>query len=238
MWLVSDFMGRVLETDVGKRVYLACEDGYAPFLQVESNEQREHRLRSYRATLLVQHLGHSLAQRTLQCECTDTHCLNAACHGVPASYLRDEDCGQPAVMHLFYVNAVGGGPTDFCEPCGDNALQSGAFATSEDVAAARREEKRTCAFGFEGGICTLRAAHEGPHQKEEGHMTNGIQLPAFAAAWAALRPQIELHAENFAINAVLVAHNETCIECHNADMRDRCPKRLALKAVMDGKGAN
>ena len=39
VWLVSNFMGRVLEHDVGKRVYLTCKD----VLQVENDEQREAR---------------------------------------------------------------------------------------------------------------------------------------------------------------------------------------------------
>jgi hypothetical protein len=49
------------------------------------------------------------------------------------------------------------------------------YATEEEIALAesvrggcadtRASEARTCAFGFEGGICGLRAAHEGPHQE-------------------------------------------------------------------------
>jgi hypothetical protein len=39
-WLVSDFIGRVLPTDVGKRVYKAAAD----MLQVENNAQRARRL--------------------------------------------------------------------------------------------------------------------------------------------------------------------------------------------------
>lgn len=56
----------------------------------------------------------------------------------------------------------------------------------------------------------------------------GIQLPLFALAWAALLSQVDL----FATDAVLAAHDETCVECHNADQRRRCPKRLAMIAVM------
>lgn len=65
------------------------------------------------------------------CECVDIRCLNADGHRF------DDDCGQEAVMHLFRV-AVEGPPVTFCGPCGDNALQSGAWATGEDIAAARR----------------------------------------------------------------------------------------------------
>jgi hypothetical protein len=38
-WLCSDFIGRVLPQDVGKRVYLVGD-----ILQVENNEQRDKRL--------------------------------------------------------------------------------------------------------------------------------------------------------------------------------------------------
>lgn len=85
---------------------------------------------------------------TMRCECGDTNCLARAKHNVPASRLFDEDCGEPATMQLYQVIAVPpwtplveGRPIDFCNDCGDNALQSGAFATSEDVAVARRKEE-------------------------------------------------------------------------------------------------
>lgn len=29
----------------------------------------------------------------------------------------------------------------------------------------------------------------------------------------------------------LAVHDETCIECHNADMRARCPRRRRLEAL-------
>jgi hypothetical protein len=122
-WLVSDFMGRILPTDVGKRAYQRGD-----VLQVENDDQRSRRLGGWPP-----------------CECGDTHCLNADGHNVPAGRLMDEDCGQHAVMHLFQVAMmvhetplVEGQPVDFCDPCGDNALRSGLFATGEDVAAARR----------------------------------------------------------------------------------------------------
>jgi hypothetical protein len=133
VWLVSDFMGRVLETDVGKRVYLACGDGYAPFLQVENDEQREARLKRYGAMMRSEPV----------CECVDTLCRTTVADtghhpagGRPVAGVWG--CGQPAVMHLFRVSERDR-PVDFCDPCGDNALQSGAWATGEDVAAARRE---------------------------------------------------------------------------------------------------
>jgi uncharacterized protein affecting Mg2+/Co2+ transport len=38
-WLVTDFMGRVLPRDVGKRVYLRVD-----ILQVENDQQRDSRI--------------------------------------------------------------------------------------------------------------------------------------------------------------------------------------------------
>jgi hypothetical protein len=39
-WMVSNFMGRILESDVGKRIYLKTNYPFAgDFLQVESDEQ-------------------------------------------------------------------------------------------------------------------------------------------------------------------------------------------------------
>ena len=60
-----------------------------------------------------------------------------------------------------------------------------------------------------------------------------IQLPNFTLAWADVLSQIDLHAVSHVLIAVLVAHDETCVECHNADMRARCPLRLALVATME-----
>lgn len=123
VWPVVDFMGRVLPTDVGKRVYLACGEGYAPFLQVENDDQRSRRLGGWPP-----------------CECSDPQCAPS----VPQP--AGQACHRTAVMHLFQVALmvhetplVEGRPVNFCEPCGDNALQSGAWASGEDVAAARRE---------------------------------------------------------------------------------------------------
>jgi len=45
-WMVSTFMGRILESDVGKRIYLCKESnfpGTGYFLQVESDEQLKAR---------------------------------------------------------------------------------------------------------------------------------------------------------------------------------------------------
>lgn len=69
------------------------------------------------------------------CDCTESVCpVTVADTGQHPAGPR---CGQPAVMHLFYVPRDTG-PVDFCDPCGDDAMQSGLFATGEDVAAARR----------------------------------------------------------------------------------------------------
>ncbi len=64
-----------------------------------------------------------------------------------------------------------------------------------------------------------------------------IRLPLFRTAWGTLRSQagISPYATRLVINVVLEAHDETCIECHNVDQRFRCPKRLALIAVMAGE---
>ncbi len=40
-WTVTDWIGRILPLDVGKRVYMR---GHPPILQVENNEQRDKRL--------------------------------------------------------------------------------------------------------------------------------------------------------------------------------------------------
>ncbi len=60
-----------------------------------------------------------------------------------------------------------------------------------------------------------------------------IQLPNFALAWADALSQIDPDAVIHAGLAVLMAHDETCVECHNADMRARCPLRLALVEAME-----
>lgn len=87
---------------------------------------------------------------TMRCECGDTNCSAQIRHCVPESHLRDESCSEPATVQLYQTAAVSpwtppvnGRPIDFCDGCGDSALQSGAFATSEDVAVARREEETT-----------------------------------------------------------------------------------------------
>lgn len=117
VWPVSDFLGRVLPQDVGKRVYL--RDGV---LQVENYAQRDARL---------------TARPEPVCECTESVCpVTVADTG---QHPEGPRCSQPAVMHLFPVVRHLKGPVDFCEPCGDDALQSGLFATGEDVAAARRD---------------------------------------------------------------------------------------------------
>jgi hypothetical protein len=133
-WLVSDFMGRILPTDVGKRVYQQGD-----VLQIESNNQRSRRFGIWP-----------------WCECMDTLCRATIAdtgHHPASGRPPAVGCGQPAVMRLFQVTMlqvtimvhrtllVEGKPIAFCEPCGDNALQSGAFATSEDTAAALRAEE-------------------------------------------------------------------------------------------------
>lgn len=188
MWPVVDFMGRILPTDVGKRVYLDyAEDGHTPFLQVENNEQRAARweteehitssmgylqnvlrcvnswlstagrycegdrtlgnvLEHIKAAQRQLHAAEAMAQRgppvgptRPTCECADSLCgaTVADTGDHPGGRPPSATCIQPAIMRLFPVN-IEGGPVDFCGGCGDNALQSGAFATCEDVAGARR----------------------------------------------------------------------------------------------------
>ena len=44
-WSVTEFIGRILPGDVGKRVYkVATNDGSSEILQVENDEQRDRRL--------------------------------------------------------------------------------------------------------------------------------------------------------------------------------------------------
>ncbi len=74
----------------------------------------------------------------IHCECGDTDCLVQDRHNTPANVLRDEDCGEIATTHL--VSVENGARLPFCEGCAANALQSGRWATGEDVAAALRAD--------------------------------------------------------------------------------------------------
>lgn len=58
------------------------------------------------------------------------------------------------------------------------------------------------------------------------------QLQLFAEAWADLMRRIDTSAEPYAVQAVLTAHDDTCVECHNTDQRPRCPLRLGLVKAM------
>ncbi len=106
-WPVEEFLGRVLPHDVGKRVYLRGE-----IVQVENNEQRDRR------------------QDRPKCECANSGRPKTEVSG-PHHPNGGPDCGQPAVMHLFQVGMVA--PINFCELCGDAALESGLFVTGEEI---------------------------------------------------------------------------------------------------------
>jgi len=44
-WLTVNFIGRILSSDVGKRVYkVAADTGGSFILQAENDEQRQHRI--------------------------------------------------------------------------------------------------------------------------------------------------------------------------------------------------
>lgn len=66
-----------------------------------------------------------------------------------------------------------------------------------------------------------------------GQTMNRWQLVGFRAAWAILMRQTQLSLLP-AKNAVLAAHDDTCVECHNDDQRPRCPLRLLLMEAMEG----
>ena len=178
LWMVNEFIGRILPGDVGKRVYLR-----GGILQVENDAQRTARL-TYNPNQFdtnvawLQFMGDrhareasgpttSQSQRELRlmriafdwamkyphgqsaplaktdhvCQALHNHnpadydaTLAAPCCGCPTG------CGLPAVMHLFRVTAyVHENPmhenvaTVFCEPCGDDALESGQFCVGEDL---------------------------------------------------------------------------------------------------------
>ncbi len=72
------------------------------------------------------------------CQCTYAWCpVTIADSG---RHPAGPKCEQPAVLHLFYMPGDCG-PTDFCEPCGDDALKSGLFITGEDVVRAALRER-------------------------------------------------------------------------------------------------
>lgn len=122
VWAVVNFLGRVLPSDVGKRVSL--RDGV---LQVESSAQRDARL-----------APSPLAVDT--CECADVSCKAAPWHKGVAMQVHGETlfegsttCGRPGEVHLFRMDMGDARPVVFCDPCGDDALDSGVFAALSDL---------------------------------------------------------------------------------------------------------
>lgn len=60
------------------------------------------------------------------CECADAGCRAAPWHK------GEEVCDRPGEMHLFRVDMGDTSSVVFCEPCGDDALDSGLFAVADD----------------------------------------------------------------------------------------------------------
>lgn len=63
-----------------------------------------------------------MARRALanRCECRDLHC--------PAPHVHSP-CGAPAVVTLYRIDTEDWTGTNFCEPCAEDAANSGLFTT-------------------------------------------------------------------------------------------------------------
>ncbi len=162
-WPVNWFLGRVLNCDVGKRVYLR-----GGVLQVENAEQYEARM----ATSATQQFDDDVAwleflanweRRASGPPLTTTERdkrlmriafdwamkypnglsprqAEAEADAPRCQCTPDGACGAPAVLHLYRVTGMvhetpihDGVPEDFCEPCGDKALESGAYCVGDDL---------------------------------------------------------------------------------------------------------
>ncbi len=60
-----------------------------------------------------------------------------------------------------------------------------------------------------------------------------VDMPLFYRAWVDLQPQVQDHVVKAVRGVVLAAHDESCVECHNADMQQRCPLRAELVKIME-----
>ncbi len=117
-WPMSGFIGRVLAGDVGKRVYLR-----GGILQVENDEQRAARVDHPCQSL------HNHSPEEYTAKPGTTRCQRAS-----------GGCYLSATLHLFRVAAYVHEtpihdtlPIDFCEPCGDKALESGLYCVGDDL---------------------------------------------------------------------------------------------------------
>ena len=164
MWPVSRFLGRVMNCDVGKRVYLR-----GGVLQVENQEQHAARMATSEwqqfendvAWLqFINHWERRASGPPLTTPDRDARLMRIAfdwamkypnglspaaeasapwcqCDGIACDR---HGCQHRAILHLFRVTGMvhetpihDGEPTDFCEACGDKALESGAFCTGDDL---------------------------------------------------------------------------------------------------------
>ena len=144
VWPVSGFLGRILPNDVGKRVYLRGD-----ILQVENDEQHEARMSccEFGAKFIVENGQDTHEVWTIPTEsarlCQALHNHNPADYDAMLAAPRcgcPTGCGMPARLHLFLVTAyVHWTPlhvdkaTVFCEPCGNDALESGRYCAGGDL---------------------------------------------------------------------------------------------------------
>lgn len=163
-WPVNGFLGRVMNFDVGKRVYLR-----GGVLQVENAEQYEARKAHSPTTTFDDDVAWlrflaSWERRASGPPLTtperDARLMRIAFDWARAhpqgreprpeskqswcecrvEDVSDHSCQHRAVLHLFRVTSMvhetpihDDAPTDFCEPCGDKALESGAFCVGDDL---------------------------------------------------------------------------------------------------------
>ncbi len=164
LWPVSEFLGRIMIIDIGKRVYLR-----GGVLQVENQEQYTARIVAERTpefdinVAWLQFMAdsesggsgptfpHSQRELRLLRNAFDWAMAYPKGQSAPpeakqswcecnVADVSDHHCQHRATMHLFRVTAMVHEtpihdtlPTDFCEPCGDKALESGAFCAGDDL---------------------------------------------------------------------------------------------------------
>ena len=76
-----------------------------------------------------------------RCECADRRCKAVPWHKGATMQVHGETlfegtivCERPGEMHLFRVHMGDAGrPVVFCEPCGDDALDSGVFVADSET---------------------------------------------------------------------------------------------------------
>ena len=170
-WPVSDFLGHIMNCDVGKRVYkrgvvlqVENQEQYEARMATSSTQQfddnvawlqflanwerraggpplttpdRDKRMMRIAFDWAIQHpngLSPAEAEEAAEadaetpwCQCDGT---NSDRHG----------CLHRATLHLFRVTSMvhetpihDDVPTDFCDPCGDKALESGAYCVGGEL---------------------------------------------------------------------------------------------------------